>query len=118
MPRAMRPSSDWLDVGIATFLKLPGAPVRGVYMPLPGDCGAPAALCLVPARQPTAAITAPGRGDPGPPAACTTTSVTMLARKQFLTDGALPAQLPVGSTTLANVAPASVERDSPPPVAA
>src|SRR3954454_19031388 len=96
MPRSMRPSSLWLFVGIAAFLKLPGAPLVDVYMPLPGDCGTPAALFLVPERQPTDAMTAPGLAVPAPPGACTTTSVTMLARKQFLTDGALPAQSPVG----------------------
>src|SRR3954451_9179745 len=97
-------------------------------MPLPGDCTAPSALVLVPARQPTAAMTAPGwplavwvlRGP------WTTTSVTMLARKQSLTVGALPVQLgvgfvapaPVGRLTFVKLAPPSVERYRPAPVAA
>src|SRR3954452_25186634 len=97
-------------------------------MPLPGDCTAPSALVLVPARQPTAAMTAPG----WLPAVWvlrapwTTTSVTMLARKQSLAVGALPEQLgvgavataPVGRLTLSKLAPPSVERYRPPPVAA
>src|SRR5690348_8873956 len=89
-------------------------------MPLLGDCGEPSAFCLVPARQPTAAMTAPGVPPEDWPLAgpCTTTSVTTLARKQSLAVAGLPAHEPVGRLTLVKVAPASVERYSPPPVAA
>src|SRR5690349_4686497 len=99
MPSAMRPMRDWLSMGSvapswleglakSTFVNVPGAPVFDTYMPLPGDCADPSALGLVPARQPTAAITAPGLAEaPDLPLSgpWTTTSVTMLARKQSLT---------------------------------
>src|SRR5438874_6373446 len=97
-------------------------------MPLFGDSSEPSALCLSPARQPTAAMTAPGFafavfGLSGPG---TTTSVTMLARKQSLSVFGFPVQsgvgeltpAPVGRLVLTNVAPPSVERNSPSPVAA
>src|SRR5690349_19664226 len=99
-------------------------------MPLPGDCCAPSVFCLVPARQPTAARTAPGFASAPVvtllAAPWTTTSVTMFARKQSLTVGALPVQsgvpagalAPVGRLTFTKLAPASLERNSPPPVAA
>src|SRR3954462_4558907 len=100
-------------------------------MPLPGDCWAPSAFVFVPARQPPAAATAPGFAS-SPPfvlsfvGPCTTTSVTMFARKQSFTVGALPLQsgvpagwfLPVGRVTLSKLAPPSVDRKRPPPVAA
>src|SRR5204863_7550528 len=104
------------------FWNVPGSPVSERYIPLPGDCGAPSALGLVPARQPTAARTAPGLASPpvvsalaGP---CTTPAVTTLARKQSLTVTGWPWQSPVGRSTLVKLAPASVERKRPPPVAA
>ena len=91
-------------------------------MPLLGDCWAPSALVAWPARQPTAASTAPGWAfSPevfalaGP---CTTTSVTTLARKQSLAVTGCPWQSPVGRSTFVKLAPASVDRNRPPPVAA
>ena len=65
-------------------------------MPLFGDCTDLSSFVAVPARQPTTAITAPGLAKtPNVLAfagACTTTSVTMFARKQSLTVGSLPEQ--------------------------
>src|SRR3954453_18855222 len=100
-------------------------------MPLPGDCWAPSAFFFVPPRQPTAATTAPGLAFASPAVCafagpCTTTSVTMFARKQSFTVGALPLQsgvpsgwfLPVGRFTLSKLAPPSLERKRPAPVAA
>src|SRR3954469_19265740 len=119
MPRAIRPMRAWPSMGSVaptlsaalpkpTLVNVPGAPVGDVYIPLPGDCSEPSALCLVPARQPTAAMTAPGVGAPLPLAApWTTTSVTMLARKQSLTVGGLPVQ-----SGVAPVAPAPVGRST------
>src|SRR3954471_993960 len=139
MPSAMRPIFAWVSespvVGVlllamSRFLNEPGAPVSDSYTPLPGDCCAPSLFAFVPARQPTEASTAPGfafvpfvLAFAGP---WTTTSVTMLARKQSFTDGALPLQsgvpagafLPVGRFTFVKVAPPSDERKRPPPVAA
>ena len=79
-------------------------------MPLPGDsgCGVASALGLLPARQPTAAVTWWFVW-------CTATSVTMLARKQ---PGLVEGRQPVGSATSENDAPPSVERNRPAPVAA
>src|SRR5882724_3854571 len=83
----------------------PGSPVSEPYMPLLGDWGAPSAFAFWPARQPTAARTAPGFAFApvvfalaGP---CTTTSVTALARKQSLVVTGRPAQSPVGRLTFA-----------------
>src|SRR3569833_2775439 len=99
-------------------------------MPLPGACCAPSVFALFPARQPTAARTAPGLALAPVVGALaapwTTTSVTMFARKQSLTGGALPVQsgvpagafAPGGRLTFSKLAPASVERNRPPPVAA
>src|SRR3954453_16712074 len=100
-------------------------------MPLPGDCIAPSSFFFWPARQPTAATTAPGFASSSPAVSalagpCTTTSVTMLARKQSCTVGDLPVQsgvpsgasLPVGRFTFAKLVPPSVEGNRPPPVAA
>src|SRR5215212_5720058 len=53
-----------------------------------------------------------------PPGACTTTSVTTFANTQPDARLPLPAQSPTGSLTSVNVAPASVERYRPAPVAA
>ena len=80
--------------------KLPGRPVAELYRPLRGDCGLPSALSFWPARQPTAASTLPVP-------CCTTTSVTMLAKKQV---GCATSVQVVGSTTLVKLAPASAER--------
>jgi len=131
MPSAIRPMRDCVStsggIGVelpakSRFLKLPGSPLSDSYMPLPGDCSDPSALGLVPARQPTAASTAPGAAlapvvlaFAGP---WTTTSVTMFARKQSLSVTGLPAQSPVGRLTLVKLWPASVERNRPAPVAA
>src|SRR4051812_39448389 len=79
-------------------------------MPFFGDSawGVASALGLLPARQPTAAVTAP--------VDCwIATSVTMLARKHF---GSEVSVQPVGRLTLVNEPPALVERNSPAPVAA
>ena len=131
MPSAMRPMRACVrtsgGIGVALpaksrFVKLPGSPVSEPYMPLFGDCGDPSAFAFWPARQPTAARTAPGLAFAplvfafaGP---WTTTSVTTFARKQSLALTGLPAQSPVGRLTFAKLAPASVERNRPPPVAA
>src|SRR6266516_6402132 len=96
-------------------------------MPLFGDWSVPSASAFCPARQPTAAITAPAL--PVIPlfgAPCTTTSVTWLARKQPLAMLESPLQFgwplatpsPAGSFTLVQLEPSSVERNSPAPVAA
>src|SRR3954464_3839066 len=113
---------------MSTFLNVPGSPVGDAYMPLPGDCLPPSAFGFWPARQPTAAITAPGWASGvaaffGP---CTTTSVTMFARKQSFAVVGLPLQsgvggfapAPVGRFTFWNETPPSVERKRPLPVAA
>src|SRR5437867_1439960 len=92
---------DW-----AIFWNEPGDPVGLVYSPLPGDSTYEGynllLFTLLPARQPTAAITAPPLlFAPTPPGARTTTSVTMFARKQPSTVGSAPVQLgtaPVGET--------------------
>src|SRR3954453_18369546 len=126
MPRARRPIfacvSESPVVGVlllamSRFVKEPGAPVSDSYTPLPGDCWAPSLFVFVPARQPTAASTAPGFAFApfvwsffGP---WTTTSGTMFARKQSFTDGALPLQsgvgacafFPVGSLAFTKLAP-------------
>src|SRR3954453_19142261 len=95
MPSAMRPMRAWVSTsgGIGVELRAearwgnePGAPLSEPYMPLLGDCGAPSALDFWPARQPTAARTAPGFAFSPVVFAFarpwTTTSVTMFARKQ------------------------------------
>src|ERR1700716_65754 len=75
-------------------------------MPLCADCTVPSPLLRArPARQPTAARTAC-------PCALTTTSVTMLAKKQRRSV-VLPAQSPVGRLTLMKDEPAFPERNSP-----
>src|SRR3954471_19502973 len=90
------PAVGLLLPAMSRFVKVPGAPVFEWYTPLPGDCCAPSLFFAVPARQPTAASTAPGFAFA--PAVlpfavpCTTTSVTMFARKQSFTVGALPLQ--------------------------
>ncbi len=71
-----------------------------------GLCGAPSAFGLSPARQPTAARTAPPPWPAGS-LALTTTSVTMLAKKQV---GFVVSVHVVGSTTLTKLLPVSVER--------
>src|SRR3954469_8315424 len=77
-------------------------------MPFLGDSGQPPGLVLLPARQPTAAVTAP--------VDCwIATSVTMLARKQCGSEMSVQV---VGRSTLVNDPPSSVERNSPAPVAA
>src|SRR3954469_15310324 len=134
MPSWMRPLSFWVAkpwseppaLG-ATFLNVPGAPVSDWYRPLFGDWIVPSASVFCPARQPTAASTAPAL--PVMPvlgAPCTTTSVTWLARKQPLAMPESPVQFgwppatpsPVGSFTLLQLWPSSVERYRPAPVAA
>src|ERR1700710_2661349 len=77
-------------------------------MPFFSDSGQPPGLVLLPARQPTAAVTAP--------VDCwIATSVTMFARKQC---GSEMSGQSVGRPTLVNDPPVSVERNSPAPVAA
>src|SRR4051795_1749738 len=77
-------------------------------MPFFGDSTQPPGLVLLPARQPTAAVTAP--------VDCwIATSVTMLARKQC---GSEMSGQSVGRLTFVNEPPSSVERNSPAPVAA
>src|SRR3954454_1181317 len=99
-------------------------------MPLLGDSTLSSGPTLLPARQPTAAMTAPPGALPCPPGDWTTTSVTTLARKQpppkvlpvqSGLSGAperTPPSRPVGRSTLTNVRPASVDRYRPTPVAA
>src|ERR1700682_1229461 len=80
-------------------------------MPLCADCTRPSPLFTArPARQPTAASTAC-------PWLLTTTSVTMLAKKQRRSV-VLPAQSPVGRLTLTKDDPALSERKRPLLVAA
>src|SRR4051812_35742322 len=95
MPSAMRPMragvGTWGGTGggwpaRAGLVNERGSPLWEPYMPLLGDCGAPSALDFWPARQPTAARTAPGFAFSPVVFAFarpwTTTSVTMFARKQ------------------------------------
>src|SRR4051794_25430788 len=73
-----------------------------------------------PARQPTAASTAPGLA-PGVAefaAPWTTTSVTMLAKKQLWSSNVWPAHEPVGSLTSVQLRPSSFDRYRPALVAA
>src|SRR3954451_6149558 len=98
-------------------------------MPLLGDSTFPSGPSLLPARQPTAATTLPPVC-PKLSGACTTTSVTMLAKKQPATmplpvqsgfSGAplgSPLVRPVGRDTFSKLPPASVDRYRPAPVAA
>jgi hypothetical protein len=87
---------------------------------------------LLPARQPTTASTEPAwapreaSGVAALSGGATTTSVTMLAEKHPSTSGPLPVQsgapagtpAPVGRFAFVKLAPASVERYRPAPVAA
>src|SRR2546423_1908857 len=98
-------------------LKEPGLPVGEAYSPLFGDSGLPSGPGRFPSSHPTAASTAPPLTFVEPPGACTTTSVTSLASMQPLTLFDFPAHAPVGSFTLRKVRPASVEPNSPEPVA-
>ena len=66
-------------------------------MPFAGACGLPAKFGIWPARQPTAAATAPPLL-PCLSAAWTWTLVTMFAKKQLALSES-PAQSPVGSFT-------------------
>src|SRR3954470_14310816 len=89
-------------------------------MPFCGDSGLPAMFGRRPARQPTAASTAPGLA-PGVAefdAPCTTTSVTMLAKKQLWSSNVWPAHEPVGSLTSVQLRPSSTDRYRPALVAA
>ena len=66
-------------------------------MPFAGACGLPAKFASCPARQPTAAATAPPLL-PSVSVAWTWTLVTMFAKKQSALNES-PAQSPVGSLT-------------------
>src|SRR3954470_2527918 len=105
----MRPIASWkLPVAVvpeakpellgSTFSNVPRAPLADTYTPLPGDSTNPPTFFLLPARQPTAATTAPPAAFVTPPGAWTATSVTMLARKQVVVVVS-PAHEPVGSST-------------------
>src|SRR3954452_14707445 len=97
------------------FWNEPGVPLSERYTPLAGACGLPAKFGNWPARQPTAAITAPP-SCPSLSFGWTATSVTTFAKKQFGFEES-PAQSPVGRFTFVKLRPASVERNSPLPVA-
>src|SRR5437870_4031256 len=87
------------------FVNVPGAPVSEAYRPLLGASGTLLKFGRWPARHPTAATTRPPLW-PNLSGGWTATSVTMLAKKQFLASE-LPAHCgDVGRLTLVKLCPA------------